>query len=442
LGKKPKTDEGNTIMQSETAKTDLCREISDFVKAGFSPRFGQLKETFKSNPLWHKLRELGTELWLDTGSIEDSQELWTREFSALTTNNTLLNREVQTGRYDSLVPKANQMLAEYSELSEQERMLEIAFILNAWHGLRLVERFDAYVSVEEHTAVAHDVGLAVEYARRYYAICPERFIIKIPFTPAGLLATRRVSAEGIPVNHTLGFSARQNYVIARIGRPAYVNVFMGRLNSFVVSNNLGDGAYVGEKATLASQTALRKLREQKLTPSKQIGASFRAGTQVQDLAGIDVMTIPPKVANDFLSMGVAPDQITDRTTTDYTPGLNKDVDTRAIRLDTLWDIDDGLVACVDVLEKENLDDFTSDDLIDFFRDHNCGDVMVRWSDSEIAASTEEGKIPRLDNWRDMLADKSIGLDSLMNLAGFNSFATDQKAMDDRIRQVLAGKPQE
>ncbi|MHC4336810.1 MAG: transaldolase family protein [Planctomycetota bacterium] len=424
-------------MQTKTTKSDLCREISDFVKVGFSPRFGRLKESFRTDPLWHRLRELGSELWLDTGSIEDSQKLWTQEFSALTTNNTLLNKEVQTGRYDSLVPEANQFLAKYRELSEQQRILEIAFILNAWHALRLVEKFDAYVSVEEHTSVAHDVERAIEYAHRYHAICPERFIVKIPFTPAGLLATRRVSTEGIPVNHTLGFSARQNYVIARVGRPAYVNVFMGRLNSFVVSNELGDGTYVGEKATLASQAAVRELREMKLTATKQIGASFRGGEQVRDLAGIDVMTIPPKVAGEFLSMGIAADQVTDKTTMDYRPGLNEDVDPRAIRLDTLWEIDDELIACVNALEKENLDNFTPDDLIDFFRDHNCGDVLVRWSESQIATSTAEGKIPRLENWRDALADRSIGLDSLMNLAGLNSFTNDQKAMDDRIRQVLA-----
>lgn len=429
-------------MALKKSKAGLGREIQDFARGSFTAHFGQLKEHFKTDRLWSRFRELGSELWLDTGSIEDSEPLWRQEFSALTTNNTLLNKEVQTGRYDSLVSEADRILASYAELGEQERILEIAFILNAWHALRLVEKFDAYVSVEEHTDVAHDVEQAVDYARRYYAICPERFIIKIPFTPAGLLATRRVSVEGIPVNHTLGFSARQNYVIARIGRPTYVNVFLGRLNSFVADNNLGDGSSVGEKATLASQAVVGKLRQMNLTASRQIGASFRAGAQVRDLAGIDVMTIPPKVAGEFLSMGIAPDQIADKTTTGYNPGLNKDIDPDAIRLNTLWDVDDELVACVDTLDKENLDSFTPDDLIDFFKDHKCADVMVRWSDSEIETSTAEGKIPQLENWRDFLADKSIGLDSLMNLAGLNSFTTDQKAMDDRIKQVLIKGMQE
>jgi len=416
------------VMNTEKTETDLISEIHDFVKAGFSPHFDRLKETFKTNGLWQRLCRLGSELWLDTGSMADAKQFWTQQFSALTTNNTLLNKEVQTGRYDSLIAEAARILSAYPQLSQHQRLLEIAFILNAFHALRLVEKFDAYVSVEEHTALAHNVDQAVNYAKRFYAICPQRFIIKIPFTPAGLLVTRRLSAEGIPVNHTLGFSARQNYLIARIARPAYVNVFLGRLNSFIPNNNLGQGSYIGEKATLASQAAIKKLRQAHQTPTRQIGASFRAAKQVQDLAGIDVMTIPPKVAGKFLSLGLTADQITDRTDMNYKPALNEDVDPDAIRLDTLWDIGDELIACVDALEKENLDSFTSADLISFFKGHHCSDILVPWSDSQIH--------PQLKNWQDQLADKSIGLDSLMNLAGLNSFATDQKAMDDRVSQVL------
>ena len=429
-------------MNSTKSTSNLEREIREFVRRGFSPSFGQLKQQFQTDNTWHRVRELGTEIWLDTGSIAEAKQLWTQEFSGLTTNNTLLNREVQTGRYDTLVSEAAQLLSAFPELSAEERMLEIAFILNAWHGLRLVEKFDAYVSVEEHTGVAHDVERATNYARRYYAICPERFIIKLPLTPAGLLATRRISDEGIPVNHTLGFSARQNYVIARVGRPAYVNVFLGRLNSFVVDNKLGDGRYVGEKATLASQAIIRELRQRQQAPSRQIGASFRSGEQVRDLIGLDVMTIPPKVAGEFLSLGPAPDQINDKTGTGYTAGLNEDVNWDSIGLNTLWDVDEKLVACLDALDKENLQGFTSDNLIDFFGDQGCADVLVRWSSSQIATSLAEGKIPRLENWRDALAEGSIGLDSLMNLAGLNSFATDQKAMDERVGGVLANLPEQ
>ncbi len=421
-------------------KTDnvLTAKIEQFLKASFKPAFGQRKETFQTNRLWQKLGDTGTELWLDTGSITDAEELWTQQFSALTTNNTLLNRVVQTGCYDLLIGRAAGLLDEFTQLTDKQRMLELAFILNAWHGLRLVEKFDAYVSVEEHTDLANDVEMAVDYARRYYAVCPERFIIKLPFTPAGLLGTRRLSAEGIPINHTLGFSARQNYLIARIGKPAYVNVFLGRLNSFIKSNNLGDGSYIGEKATLASQAAVKKLRQANMTGTRQIAASFREASQVTDLAGVDVMTIPPKVAGQFLCLNLSADQITDKTAEHYNPGINDSVDPQAVRLNTLWDVGDELVACVDILEKEDIDSFGPDDLIDFFKDHNCPDLLVRWSDSQIQTSIKEGKIPKLENWRDALAEKKVGLDSLMNLGGMNSFTADQAAMDGRVRSVLAG----
>lgn len=422
-------------MCAAKTQSELEHQLRMFVKKDFSPRFNQLEGGFATDSRWEKLKRLGTQLWLDSGNIAEIEKFWTKEFSAVTVNNTLLNKEIQAGRYDSLIPEVGSILNSYSHLSEQEKMLEFSFVLNVWHGLRLVEKFDAYVSLEEHTGIANDVERAVAYARRIYEICPERFFVKIPFTPAGLLATRRLSAEGVAVNHTLGFSARQNYLIARIGGPAYVNVFLGRLNSFVADNKLGDGSYVGEKATLASQKSVKKLRNENLTNSLQIGASFRNGRQIFDLAGIDVMTVPPKVAGEFLELKINVDEIEDKTAQEYTEGINDGVSRDAIRLDTLWAVDDALVSCVSELEKENLDSFTSGDLIDFFKKRNCSDLLVEWNDSQIETSLQEGKIPNLSNWKDALESKEIGLDSLMNLAGLNSFRSDQGATDERIKKL-------
>ncbi|MCK4343738.1 MAG: hypothetical protein KAX05_00510, partial [Bacteroidales bacterium] len=51
---------------------------------------------------WKNLNNAGTEIWLDTGNMESASGLWTKEMSALTTNNTLLNNEIQKGIYDNL----------------------------------------------------------------------------------------------------------------------------------------------------------------------------------------------------------------------------------------------------------------------------------------------------------------------------------------------------
>ncbi len=417
-----------------TLTNEQQAKVAQFVRKDFAPRFGELAGSFGTNRFWRLSAEAGSELWLDSGSIVDVGHLWTNEFVALTTNNSLLNNEVQAGAYDTLVPEASALLAE-AKLPEGERLLELAFILNAYHGLKLVETFDAFVSVEEHTDLANDVDAAVTTARRYHAICPERFIVKIPFTPAGLLATRKLSAEGIPVNHTLGFSARQNYIMARIGRPQYVNVFMGRLNAFVADNALGDGANVGERAVMASQRAVRTLREAGKAPTRQIAASIRDDHQLLHVLGVDVLTIPIIPAKTFLWPGFEEDLFLDYTTTDYQATFADGVDPAA-RLETLWDIEDTLIACVDALEKENLDAFTPADVVAFFTDHNCGDVLPAWTPEQVATSAAEGKIPKLANWADALAAKQIGLDALMNLAGLNAFSADQKAMDGRVAGLL------
>ena len=418
------------------AGSKLSEQVHDFVRRDFTPHFGRRQAEFASDELWKQFLDLGTELWLDSGNFEEVRSVWTREFSALTTNNTLLNKEVQTGTYDALISEAADLLAGFEDLTEREVMLEIAFILNATHGLRLVERFDAYVSVEEHTDLANDVERAVEYARRYYAICPERFYVKIPFTPAGLLATRQARQEGIGINHTLGFSARQNYVITRLSQPNFVNVFLGRLNSFISENGLGTGDYVGERATLASQEAVRLLREVKGFDTRQIGASFRSWEQYVNLAGIDVMTAPPQVARELREKKDELPPLENQLGQNRAPGVNDDIDPEEIGLDTLWFINEEVVRCVDALGEEDLDGFDPESLLDFFEAQGCSDFLVRWSDAEIATSAGEGKIPTLRNWADFLANRIIGLDSLMNLAGLNTFIADQNQMDDHVQDVL------
>ena len=227
--------------------TKLIETTRELILEGFEPRFGELGRDFADNPLWSRMRELGTELWLDTGDIEAIDGLWGQELSAVTTNNTLLNREVQKDTYDKLVPEAAQRLRQRCSLEGRELVREISFILNAYHALRLVEKFDAFVSVELHTDLACDLEATVAYAHRYHAICPERFIVKIPLTPVGIIATRRVSDAGIPVNLTLGFSARQNFLVGAIAQPAFCNVFLGRLNQVIGDNSLGGGGRGGRK---------------------------------------------------------------------------------------------------------------------------------------------------------------------------------------------------
>ncbi|NQT51593.1 hypothetical protein HQ576_06070, partial [bacterium] len=56
-------------------RSDLADQVQAFVRQGFTPRFDELADTFDSHRAWGRLRDLGTELWLDTGSLDESAEL-------------------------------------------------------------------------------------------------------------------------------------------------------------------------------------------------------------------------------------------------------------------------------------------------------------------------------------------------------------------------------
>lgn len=168
-----------------------------------------------SDPVLAKFNAVGTDLWLDTGNLEEASHLWRREMSALTTNNTLANQVVQTGIMDDVIQNAaREIKAVDPHISEEDLVMDVVFVVNCQIALRLVKAFDVLVSVELHPAVSHDIEKTLRYAQRYYAVNPDRFIVKISLTPEGYCAVARVRAEGIPINYTLGFSARQNYLAA------------------------------------------------------------------------------------------------------------------------------------------------------------------------------------------------------------------------------------
>ncbi len=415
-----------------TDESRLIEVARGLVLEGFEPHYGALADSFPSHPLWRRMKELGTELWLDTGDIDAAEELWTREFSALTTNNTLLNREVQKGTYDDLVPRAAAALrSACPDIDGATLVREIAFVLNAYHGLRLVEKFDAFVSVEEHTDLAHDADAAVAVGRRYHAICPERFIIKIPLTAEGLIAARQLGRDGVPINLTLGFSARQNVLTSVFAKPTYCNVFLGRLNSVVSDHGLGDGLYVGERATAASQGRIGEIPE---PATRQIGASIRSGQQVADLAGTHVLTIPPKAAAEFLTLGPEPDALERGIDNDYDPQWAEGVAPESFGLDTLWHVPYGIENAVGDVAAEN--DLGGPALLAHLADAALGGALPAWPESDLTKAAADGKIPKVRDWEHRLATGEIGLDALMNLHGLQSFAADQKAMDDRIRGLI------
>jgi len=407
----------------------------DLSRKSFSHQFVGSTVQFKEKPVWRRERDLGTRLWLDTGDIEEAKRLWCSDFEALTTNNILLNKEVQKGVYDGLVREAAEAVRKVApDINEEQLVLEIAFVLNARHALKIVEIFDAYVSVELHTDLGHDVKQTVAYGKRYYDICPERFYIKIPLTHAGIVAAHKLGQLGVPVNFTLAFSARQNYLAVLLARPSFVNVFMGRLNAFVADNDLGDGRNVGEKATLAAQRELLRLRQAGKTHSLLIGASIRDGSQIPALGGVDVFTMPPKAVDQYEEQPV--EQPVRQVEHDPTVALAAGITPKDIQLGTLWDVPTAFKEAVGHLHDRDTCALTPEAIQKHFAEAGFADFLPNWSENDIRTTITDGKIPIYDRWKNRLACGEVGLDALMNLSAFYAFATDQKALDHRIKSII------
>ncbi len=383
-----------------------------------------------SEPSLAQLNAAGTRLWLDTGNLEEATKLWRKETSALTTNNTLANQVVQTGVLDSAIQNtAQRVRALEPNIALDELVLDVAFVINCHIALRLVSAFDAYVSVELHPAFAHSAETTFRYAQRYYAVCPERFIVKIPLTPEGYCGVAKARADGIPINFTLGFSARQNYLAALLSRPNYVNVFLGRLNAVVADNKFGDGKNVGERVTLASQNALIALRTADTTiPTHQIAASMRNAEQMVSLAGVDVYTVPPKAVAEFYQQEHAPCSITSRLGEDYAVQLNADADRAYI--ETLWTVDDNFKRFAKALAERGGTNLKGDDLREADRDFGTH-LFTAFAAEEQTEIRTKGKIPDVARWK-----SATSLDNLMTESALQSFVVDQSALDSRIRDLV------
>ena len=89
----------------------------------------------------------------------------------------------------------------------------------------------------EVKATTEDAETMIEEGRAIYALDPEHMVVKIPMTAEGLKAIKVLSAEGIPTNCTLIFSANQALLAARAG-ATYVSPFLGRLDDINESHHI------------------------------------------------------------------------------------------------------------------------------------------------------------------------------------------------------------
>ena len=136
----------------------------------------------------------------------------------------------------------------------------------------------------------------------------------------------------------------------------------------VIDHKAGTGDQVGEKVALATQNALIEAREKfEDVQSRLIGASIRNGDQVAFLAGLDVLTIPPKAIKEFQDSGKSIDQVVSHLKKEIRPGIDAS-HPLSRRFPGLWEIPGNFISFVDALmSQDNLDEMDGDGLVELCR---------------------------------------------------------------------------
>ena len=174
------------------------------------------------NPLL-QVRSLGQQIWLDNLSraLLDggvlARFIFEDGIAGVTTNPAIFQKAIAGGRdYEDDLARLKQLPITAEERYERLAIADVQRACDLLHPLFAQSGGNAgYVSLEVSPALAHDAEGTVAAGRRLHAqVGHSNLLIKVPATPAGLIAVERLIGEGINVNVTLLFSPAHAHATA------------------------------------------------------------------------------------------------------------------------------------------------------------------------------------------------------------------------------------
>ena len=194
-----------------------------------------------------QLHEAGQSIWLDfidremllDGELE--RRIAEDSLTGMTSNPTIFEKALAEGTaYDEQLSNAPAGLSSWDrfELIETDDVRSACDMFSAVH--ESTGGGDGFVSIEVSPASAHNTDATVLEACRLWAMVGRpNVMIKVPGTPEGAVAVRRLTAEGVNVNITLLFS-----------RDAYDSVIEAYLSG--LEDRITAGKTVHEISSVAS----------------------------------------------------------------------------------------------------------------------------------------------------------------------------------------------
>ncbi len=223
----------------------------------------------------------------DTGDFQSIKAYTPQD---ATTNPSLILKAVQKPEYRPLLEKAIAD-APHASVDEIVDNLLIGF------GVEILKFVPGRVSTEIDAALSFDTEATVAKGRELIAlyekagVSRERVLIKIASTWEGIKAAEILEQEGIHCNLTLLFSLCQAIACAEAG-VQLISPFVGRIYDWYKKSTGTD--YQG--ADDPGVQSVKRIYQYYRTfgyKTEVMGASFRNTSQIQELAGCDLLTISP-----------------------------------------------------------------------------------------------------------------------------------------------------
>jgi len=302
-------------MNAPEQNSAAARELDDAVVAFGQPSGGAAQPALTSSPMLAALGRAGTQhVYADTADVEEVRALIltsngsiVREVDGSTANQPLVHKVIK--RYlegDASKAWARRLRELQPQLTQAQRTILIYAIVCGRIGNDVARAFSAGrvwdVSLQLHMQLGGDLDGAKRVGRCLRRMVPSG-VVKVPFTPQTphcFLVARDLEREGIPVNFTSTFSARQAVAAALLSNVTLTNIFMGRLNQGMKA------ALLGEHVDLAAQRALVRLRREAGIKTLLIVASVRDWQTFVRVAGCDVFTAPCEAIRGYMTQTEVP----------------------------------------------------------------------------------------------------------------------------------------
>ena len=301
-------------MHTSDAAADRTDRFADAVVALGQPAGTAATPALHSSPLLAAVCTAGTRhIYADTADVEELHALIAtgggivREVDGSTANQPLVRKVI--ARYlDGGDPAswARHLRDLQPGLSAEQRRAALYAIVCGRLGNDAARAFGAgrpwEVSLQLHMRLASDAAAAAQVGRWLRRMVPSG-VVKVPFTPHQphcFLVARDLEREGIPVNFTSTFSARQAVAAGLLSNVTLTNIFMGRINQGMQAKLLG------EHVDLETQRALSRLRREAGIKTLLIVASVREWQTFVHVAGCDAFTAPCDAIRGFMMQTEVP----------------------------------------------------------------------------------------------------------------------------------------